>query len=132
MSNLLLWRLTFVNLVQLESHNTFLYYRYLSANTNNCSGFTIAWACNRVIYLDTMNRYEDSYAVSQEFCEWTTSIDSYPELLKSSTLIVPKINKENRTYWTTRHFTYPPEYLILVIVFRSPTSNKRLACNLFC
>ena len=60
--------------------------------------FTIAWACNRVIYLDTMDRYEDSYAVSQEFCEWRTSIDSYPELLKSSTLIVPKINKENRTY----------------------------------
>ncbi len=57
----------------------------------------IAWACNRVIHLDNDCCYEDSYALSQEFCEWTTSIDVYPELLKSSTLKVPKFNKENRT-----------------------------------
>ena len=41
--------------------------------------------------------YEDSYAVSQEFCEWTTSFNVYPEGLKATTLKVPTFNKENRT-----------------------------------
>ena len=39
----------------------------------------------------------DSYAVSQEFCEWTTSFNVYPEGLQAATLKVPTFNKENRT-----------------------------------
>ena len=58
----------------------------------------IAWAAQRVTYLDKLHRYEDSYAVSQEFCEWTTSLNAYPEGLKAATLEVPTFNKENRTY----------------------------------
>ena len=57
----------------------------------------IAWAAQRVTYLDKLQRYEDSYAVSQEFCEWTTSLNVYPEGLKAATLKVPTFNKENRT-----------------------------------
>ena len=57
----------------------------------------IAWAALRVTYLDKLHRYEDSYAVSQEFCEWTTSFNVYPEGLKAATLQVPTFNKENRT-----------------------------------
>ena len=57
----------------------------------------IAWAMQRVTQLDTLQRYEDSYAVSQEFCEWTTSFNAYPEKLQASTLKVPIFNKENRT-----------------------------------
>ena len=57
----------------------------------------IAWAALRVTYLDKLHRYEDSYAVSQEFCEWTTSFNVYPEGLKAATLKVPIFNKENRT-----------------------------------
>ncbi len=57
----------------------------------------IAWAVKRVTHLDTLERYEDSYAVSQEFCEWTTLFNVYPERLRFSTLKVPKFNKENRT-----------------------------------
>ncbi len=59
--------------------------------------FIIAWAAQRVTYLDKFHRYEDSYAVSQEFCEWTTSFNVYPEALKAATLKVPTINLENRT-----------------------------------
>ena len=59
--------------------------------------FIIAWAICRVTYLDKLSRYEDSYAVSQEFCEWTTSVNVYPEGLKAATLQVPRFNKENRT-----------------------------------
>ena len=62
----------------------------------------IAWAAQRVTYLDKLQRYEDSYAVSQEFCEWTTSFNVYPEVLQAATLIVPNFNKENRTVEKTR------------------------------
>ena len=57
----------------------------------------IAWAMQRVTQLDTLQRYEDSYAVSQEFCEWTTSFKSHPQRLQAATLKVPIFNKENRT-----------------------------------
>ena len=52
----------------------------------------IAWAALRVTYLDKLHRYEDSYAVSQEFCEWTTSFNVYPEGLEAATLQVPTFN----------------------------------------
>ena len=58
---------------------------------------TIAWVAQRVIYLDSLKRYEDSYAVSQEFCEWTTCLNVYPEGRKAATLNVPDFNKGNRT-----------------------------------
>ena len=57
----------------------------------------IAWAAQRVTYLDKLQRYEDSYAVSQEFREWTTSFNVYPEGIKAATLQVPTFHKENRT-----------------------------------
>ena len=57
----------------------------------------ISWAAQRVTYLDKLQRYEDSYAVSQEFCEWTTSFNVYPKGLQAATLKVPILNKDNRT-----------------------------------
>ena len=57
----------------------------------------ITWSALRVTYLDKLHRYEDSYAVSQEFCEWTISFNVDPEGLKAATLKVPIFNKENRT-----------------------------------
>ena len=57
----------------------------------------IAWAAQKVTYLDKLQRYEDSYAVSQEFCEWITSVNVYPEGLRVATLQVPTFNLENRT-----------------------------------
>ena len=58
----------------------------------NSQSLIIAWATQRVTYLDKLHRYEDSYAVSQEFCEWTTSFNVYPEGLKATTLKVPTFN----------------------------------------
>ena len=52
----------------------------------------IAWAIQRVTHLDSLQSYEDSYAVSQEFCEWTTSFSVDPEGLKAATLKVPTFN----------------------------------------
>ena len=64
---------------------------------DNNQRLIIAWAALRVTYLDKLQRYKDSYAVSQEFSEWTTSFNVYPEGLKAATLKVPIFNKENRT-----------------------------------
>ena len=44
---------------------------------NNTNRKVIAWAVQRVTDLDKVKRYEDSYAISQEFCEWINSLDSY-------------------------------------------------------
>ena len=52
------------------------------------------WAASRIALLDSVERYEDSYAISQEFCEWITCINTYPEGIKASTLKVPNFHKE--------------------------------------
>ena len=59
--------------------------------------FIIGWASLRAIYLYNSHRYEDSYAVSQEFLEWTTPNIFFSDGPKASTLKVPNFNKENRT-----------------------------------
>ena len=57
----------------------------------------VAWSSLRAIQLYNLHRYEDSYAVSQEFLEWTTSYTIYLDRLKAPILSVPNFNKENRT-----------------------------------
>ena len=52
------------------------------------------WAVSRIALLDSVERYEDSYAISQEFCEWITCINTYPEGVRASTLKVPNFEKE--------------------------------------
>ncbi len=47
------------------------------------------WASTRISYLDSQERYEDSYAITQEFCEWITCIGEHPEKLSESVLSVP-------------------------------------------
>ena len=64
---------------------------------NNHQKTIIAWACLRVSHLYNLHRYEDSYAVSQEFFEWTPSYFDYPDEPEASLLKVPNFNKENRT-----------------------------------
>ena len=57
----------------------------------------IEWACLRAAYLDKVHRYEDGYAVSQEFYEWTTLFNVDHEIFKAEILKVPTFDKENRT-----------------------------------
>ncbi len=47
------------------------------------------WATTRVAVLDSDERYEDSYAITQEFREWITCIGELPEHLERFTLKVP-------------------------------------------
>ena len=59
------------------------------------------WASTRVALLDSLERYEDSFAISQEFCEWITSSRDHPELLEASVLRVPSISNERFLEETT-------------------------------
>ena len=49
------------------------------------------WASTRIAVLDSTERYEDSYAVSQEFCEWITCIGEDDEMLEQSVLMAPRM-----------------------------------------
>ena len=67
----------------------------MNASFNKRISIASCWAASRIALLDSVERYEDSYAISQEFCEWITCINTYPEGLKASTLQVPSFQKEN-------------------------------------
>ena len=48
------------------------------------------WATNRISTMDTLERYEDSYAIAEEFREWILHIGKKDENLKDSVLDFPK------------------------------------------
>jgi hypothetical protein len=48
------------------------------------------WATTRIAVLDSAERYEDSYALTQEFREWITCMGEHPELLEDSVLSVSR------------------------------------------
>ena len=52
------------------------------------------WATNRISVMDTLERYEDSYAIAEEFREWILHIGENDENLKENVLNFPKELKE--------------------------------------
>ena len=52
------------------------------------------WATNRISVMDTLEKYEDSYAIAEEFREWILHIGESHENLKESVLNFPKEIKE--------------------------------------
>ena len=46
------------------------------------------WSVARIASLDARERYEDSYALTQEFREWILCLDDQPELLAETVLMV--------------------------------------------
>lgn len=47
------------------------------------------WSVARIASLDARERYEDSYAITQEFREWILCLEDQPELLAETVLMVP-------------------------------------------
>ena len=54
------------------------------------------WASTRISVLDKEERYEDSYAITQEFCEWITCIGENVEMLEANVLAVPRSPSKRR------------------------------------
>ena len=48
------------------------------------------WATTRIKALDSAERYEDSYALTQEFCEWITCTGENDSMLERSVMTVPR------------------------------------------
>jgi hypothetical protein len=49
----------------------------------------INWSAARIASLDDRERYEDSYALTEEFREWILCVDEHPELMAEHVLMVP-------------------------------------------
>ena len=47
------------------------------------------WATNRISVMDTLEKYDDSYAIAEEFREWILHIGEDNENLKNSVLNFP-------------------------------------------
>ena len=47
------------------------------------------WATNRISVMDTLEKYEDSYAIAEEFREWILHIGQDNKNLKNSVLNFP-------------------------------------------
>ena len=52
------------------------------------------WATNRISVMDTLEKYEDSYAIAEEFREWILHIGENNENIKNSVLNFPNELKE--------------------------------------
>ncbi|WP_225866195.1 hypothetical protein [Prochlorococcus marinus] len=48
------------------------------------------WASSRIALLDSIESYEDSYAITQEFKEWIICLESKSDEIHSSVLKFPK------------------------------------------
>ena len=52
-------------------------------------GIASCWASSRISLLDSIERFEASYAITQEFCEWIVGVGNKTSNLDSSILKVP-------------------------------------------
>jgi hypothetical protein len=53
----------------------------------------INWSAARIASLDDRERYEDSFALTEEFREWILCVDQHPELMAEQVLMVPDFRK---------------------------------------
>jgi hypothetical protein len=49
----------------------------------------VCWALSRRSALDTLELYEESFALNEEFREWLVALNEDPDELRSSILMVP-------------------------------------------
>ena len=61
----------------------------MDASTERRLNLSSAWASNRISMLDNLERFEDSYAITQEFREWIICLNQNPEQLENSLLKFP-------------------------------------------
>ncbi len=62
----------------------------MDASTKRRVTISCFWASTRISVLDSVERYEDSYAITQEFKEWITGLDESTDYLDKSVAIVPR------------------------------------------
>ncbi len=48
------------------------------------------WASSRIALMDSIENYEDSYAITQEFREWIVDLENKSDQINTSVLSFPK------------------------------------------
>lgn len=56
----------------------------------------VCWALARRAALDGLERFEESYALTEEFREWLVALESHPEFIKDNVLMVPTRQPSDR------------------------------------
>lgn len=56
----------------------------------------VCWALARRAALDGLERFEDNYALTEEFREWLVALESHPDHLKDNILMVPNHFSQER------------------------------------
>ena len=54
------------------------------------------WASTRIAVLDREERYEDSYAITEEFREWISCMGENQAMLETNVLAVPRNPSKRR------------------------------------
>ena len=67
------------------------------------------WASTRIAVLDKDERYEDSYAITQEFQEWITSIGEDVSILEANVMPVPRNPGKHRRLFDSHSNDNPIE-----------------------
>jgi hypothetical protein len=49
----------------------------------------VCWALARRVALDSRERFEESFALSEEFREWLLCLEDHPDILRAHVLMVP-------------------------------------------
>jgi hypothetical protein len=61
----------------------------MNASVHRRVTVAVCWALARRAALDGLERFEDSYALTEEFREWLVSLETHPELIRENVLMVP-------------------------------------------
>ncbi|MFM7267842.1 MAG: hypothetical protein ACKOZT_04545 [Cyanobium sp.] len=56
----------------------------------------VCWALSRRATLDGQERFEESFALNEEFREWLLCLEDNPDLLEDSVLMVPQHHQIER------------------------------------
>jgi hypothetical protein len=56
----------------------------------------VCWALSRRATLDGQERFEESFALNEEFREWLLCLEDNPDLLEESVLMVPQSQQIER------------------------------------
>ena len=75
----------------------------MDASLKRRLSITSFWASSRISVLDGQERYEDSYAITEEFREWITFIEEHPEHLEDSVLKFPPVPRFREKGQTSDH-----------------------------
>ena len=68
--------------------------RVMENSTRKRLDIATCWATNRIAVMDTLEKYEDSYAIAEEFREWILHIGDKNQNLKEYVLNFPNELKD--------------------------------------